>query len=343
MILCRWGERFSTSCLHNVSDTPIELEWLRFDIVDPAGVVVSTQFSGDALARTFDSAVERRRIEPTPRGTLTMGPDQRKAISDVFMSLPLEFVGESIVFEVEYRAGRENKVAKGSLPLRRSGALAARLPFEGIWYVAREHSFRDPHKRFLSEAFAYDFLQIGAGGKSYAGDGSENSDYYAYGQKVLAAADGEVVFVRSSVPENTPGTMPARETPPGGNVVVVEHRDKRFSYYAHLDPASIKVQVGDQVGVRVRAWHGWEFRRIDRASPPLSCNGQRRCGPGTGSAGRLRKLECGVLQQDREARRGVKASSPGESSCGPDRRQRPIPMLLTSSVLHGGNLSGLAS
>src|SRR5689334_20349880 len=63
--------------VHNISKTPIQLDWVRFDLVNSTGVLFSGQYSGPALQALFDSAIERKRIEPTPTGTLTLAPDER--------------------------------------------------------------------------------------------------------------------------------------------------------------------------------------------------------------------------------------------------------------------------
>src|ERR1019366_2748995 len=91
--------------VHNFSKAPIEVNWVRFDIVNSDGILFSGQYSGKALSDLFDSAIDRRRIEPTPKGTLNLGPDERKAISDVFLDFPKGFIGESMVVEVDYKAG----------------------------------------------------------------------------------------------------------------------------------------------------------------------------------------------------------------------------------------------
>ena len=54
-----------------------------------------------------------------------------------------------------------------------------------------------------SEEFAHDFTRIGANGLPYSGDGTKLTDYYAYGQPVLAAADGQVIAVLNDEPEDT--------------------------------------------------------------------------------------------------------------------------------------------
>jgi len=231
--------------IHNTTEAPIQINWLRFDVVNASGILLSGQYSGKALADLFDSAIDRKRIEPTPKSTSTLAPDERKAISDIFFDFPKGFVGESMVVEVDYRISGKGLVMKTPVPLNRVTGLSARLPFEGVWYVAAEHGFLDPHKRFLSEAYAYDFLQIGANGKSYQREGSRNADYYAFGKKVLAAKEGTVVFVRTDITDNDPGD-PNLNTP-GGNVVVIDHGNNQFGYYAHLRARSVSVKVGSMV------------------------------------------------------------------------------------------------
>jgi murein DD-endopeptidase MepM/ murein hydrolase activator NlpD len=200
----------------------------------------------------FDSAIDRHRIEPTSKNTLDISPDQRKSISDVFFDCPAGFIGEVLVVEAQYRVGTRVQSSKSSTLLKRTPSFSGRLPFDGVWYVLSEHGYQDLHKRYLAEAFAYDFIQVGANGKSYQQDGKHNSDYYAYGKKVLAAKDGTVVFVRTDTYENDPGRTNLNN--PGGNVVVIDHGDSQFGYYAHLRPNSItlkpgaKVKAGDPIG-----------------------------------------------------------------------------------------------
>src|SRR5207237_9067352 len=232
--------------IDNQLKTPVEVQWLRFDIVNSRGVLFSGQYSGSALMDLFDSAIDRKRIEPTARQTLNIGAGERKAISDVFMDFPKGFVGENLVVEVDYKAGGKDLSKKNSIQLRRTQAFSGRLPFEGTWYVAAEHGYLDRHKRFLAEAYAYDFLQIGPNGKSYQRDGKNNADYFAYGKKVLAAKDGTVVAVRGDMAENVPGETTNVATP-GGNVVVIDHGNNQFGYYAHFKPFTLAVKASAQV------------------------------------------------------------------------------------------------
>jgi hypothetical protein len=231
--------------VENKSQTPVDIQWVRFDAVNSAGMVLSGQYSGNALINLFDSAIDRKRIEPTPKGTLTLEVGQRKAISDIFMDFPLGFMGENLLVEVDYKTGGKDAFYKITTPLTRAKGFSGRLPFDGIWYVASEHSFLDQHKRFMAESFAYDFLQIGSNGRSFQRDGKNNADYYAYGKKVLAAKEGTVVFLRTDVIENPPGET--NTATPGGNVVIIDHGNNQYGYYAHLKPSSVNVKLGNRV------------------------------------------------------------------------------------------------
>jgi Peptidase family M23 len=123
---------------------------------------------------------------------------------------------------------------------------ALHLPFEGAWFVfwggrtlAQNH-----HASTRDQRFAYDFV-VEKGGSTHAGDGSRNSDYYAYGQPVLAPAAGRVVVAVDGVPENEPGHLDGDH--PFGNNVVIDHGDGEFSFLAHLVPGSLTVHEGDRV------------------------------------------------------------------------------------------------
>jgi hypothetical protein len=231
--------------VHNGLTAPIEIDWLRFDVANSSGALFSAQYSGRALTELFDSSIDRKRIEPTAKGTLTLGADERKALSDLFFDLPKGFLGESMMVELNYKANGKTASQKISASLKRVEGFSARLPFEGVWYVAAEHGYLDAHKRFLAEAYAYDFLQIGGNGKSHQRDGARNADYYCFSKKVFAAKAGTVVFVRNDVADNEPGEQ--NVVTPGGNIVVVDHGNNHFSYYAHLRARSVLVKNGDKV------------------------------------------------------------------------------------------------
>jgi hypothetical protein len=142
--------------------------------------------------------------------------------------------------------------------LSRDGAqVELTLPLRGRWWVAGGHFNLEPHSRSHLSAirYAYDFVRIGDEGKSYRNDGLENSDYYSYGQPVLAAAAGRVITAVGDVDENMPSYSPRRnpehyvnpvKIPMLGNHVILRHTENAYTIYAHLQP-SLKVSVNQQV------------------------------------------------------------------------------------------------
>jgi hypothetical protein len=99
------------------------------------------------------------------------------------------------------------------------------------------------------ELFAIDWIRL-EGTRLFTGDGTRNEDYFAYGAELLAVADGTVAFVRDGLPEDTPNEPPTTVHQPldyGGNEVVLELEPGVYAFYAHLQPGSIRVQIGETV------------------------------------------------------------------------------------------------
>src|SRR5262249_42152682 len=103
----------------------------------------------------------------------------------------------------------------------------------------------------IAQRFATDWVLIGADGQLFQGDPAHNENWYGYGVEVLAVADGRVVEVKDGIPENVPLTgefaVPITLETLGGNYVLVDLGEGHFAFYAHLQPRSLRVQVGDPV------------------------------------------------------------------------------------------------
>lgn len=126
------------------------------------------------------------------------------------------------------------------------------LPFVGEWMIGRggitpesSHSWE-----ILSQRYAYDFVVVDSSGRTHRGYGSRLEDYHAYGQQILAPADGVVVEVVDGVrdaPSVGTGWVDWRAPRIGGNSVTIRHAEKEFSHLAHLIPGSVRVHVGQRV------------------------------------------------------------------------------------------------
>lgn len=126
------------------------------------------------------------------------------------------------------------------------------LPFRGEWLVLgggvtpeTSHSWD-----LVAQRYAYDFVIADEHGRRHRGDGSRKEDYFAYGQPVLAPADGVVVHIRDGVrdaPAVGTGWVDWLSRDFRGCSVTLRHADEEFSFLAHLVPGSIRVRPGDRV------------------------------------------------------------------------------------------------
>ena len=157
----------------------------------------------------------------------------------------------------------------GSIPIKSEFAQNKYIfPLRGVWYAGWGASFHTGHRWAIPEEFALDIAKIGESGLSHKGDGTRFNDYYAYGADVLAAANGRVTSIANDQPEDPSAMQRPNEsqeayfarlqkeqaerlakglTAIAGNYVMIDHGKNEYSLYAHLQPGSVRVHVGDQV------------------------------------------------------------------------------------------------
>jgi murein DD-endopeptidase MepM/ murein hydrolase activator NlpD len=103
----------------------------------------------------------------------------------------------------------------------------------------------------IAQRFAIDWVRLNADGKTFTGDPKDNKNYRAYGNDALAVADGIVTETKDGIPENVPGidsrAVPITLETIGGNHVILDIGHGRYALYAHLQPGSLKVKLGDHV------------------------------------------------------------------------------------------------
>lgn len=99
------------------------------------------------------------------------------------------------------------------------------------------------------ERFAIDFFQLAPSGSVAVGPVQELSSYPYFGAEVLSATAGRVVGVVDRLPDGPISfdLPPITAADAGGNHVVVAIGHGRFAFYAHLQPGSVQVKVGDRV------------------------------------------------------------------------------------------------
>jgi len=121
-----------------------------------------------------------------------------------------------------------------------------KLPFSGEWFVYQGGRSAFQNANFLNEdqRFSLDFVLM-KDGRIFSGDGTDITQYYCFGQPILAPADGLVVDVQDGYQDNPPG-RPAMDSP-HGNEILISHGNSEFSMMDHLKQNSIRFKKGDKV------------------------------------------------------------------------------------------------
>jgi murein DD-endopeptidase MepM/ murein hydrolase activator NlpD len=130
----------------------------------------------------------------------------------------------------------------------------------GVWLAANGTSSSSVHRRTMipafgqtgiAQRFAIDWLRLGGEGNPFHDDRKVNANWYGYGTEVLSVADAVVTEVKDGIPENVPlsseRAVPITLDTIGGNHVILSLGAAKFAFYAHLQPGSIRVKVGQRV------------------------------------------------------------------------------------------------
>ncbi|HEY2107191.1 MAG TPA: M23 family metallopeptidase [Candidatus Binataceae bacterium] len=126
------------------------------------------------------------------------------------------------------------------------------------WLAANGPSNTSGHRRafmvadgqmYFPERFAIDFVQLGADGKTYAGDPKDNRSYHGYGADIIAVADGTIVDAKAGMQDNVPGsaTGPITMATIGGDYLIEDIGNGAFAFSAHLKTGTLKTYLGASV------------------------------------------------------------------------------------------------
>jgi hypothetical protein len=102
---------------------------------------------------------------------------------------------------------------------------------------------------WLAQRYAVDWEQLDAQGRIYAGRQEKLESYTILGKPVVAVADAVVASVTDGLPEQTPGKY-SPNTPldeADGNSVILDLGEQHYALYAHMQPGTIQVRVGQRV------------------------------------------------------------------------------------------------
>lgn len=149
----------------------------------------------------------------------------------------------------------------------RAAPVMVGLPFRGTGWVSGD-SANDfgTHRRTLipvrdgagqilvgqfhaPERYAIDWVKVDADGHRAIGPLDRNASYLAWGEEIIAVADGAIAGIRDGMDEGTPPHNPpdpSVETA-GGNYIMQDIGGGHFAFYAHLQPGSLRVRAGEFV------------------------------------------------------------------------------------------------
>jgi murein DD-endopeptidase len=163
---------------------------------------------------------------------------------------------------LRHRLTVDDKTVEGAvIPIATTTPPVISSPLRGSdWYAANGPGNLSPHRRALipidgkariAQRFAIDWVQLRPNGETFTGDPKDNQNYRAYGTEVLAVADATVVTTKDGIPQNVPGiesrAVPITLETIGGNHIILDLGHGFFAFYAHLQPGSLRVKVGDRV------------------------------------------------------------------------------------------------
>ena len=228
-------------------------------VLDPAGKELM-RIERDALAATTQTLFARTEMAVIPASAA--------ASVDVDLILAPDTAPEQVKHRIAYTLAADSKLALmiGSLQvdgpevtINRRPAIVIKPPLRGNGWLAAAGCCKPNIHRDLrmaidgrrietGETFAIDWNRV-KNDKIYGGDGKKVEHHYAFGEDVLAVADGTIVSIHDGMPDETPfqAMLPKAKEDYGGNHVMLEIAPNVFALYAHLHPGSITVKVGDAV------------------------------------------------------------------------------------------------
>src|SRR5262249_28132286 len=327
----------------NTKDVPATLQALEvLNRANDAGLV---RFEGKELLSMLGTMNAR------PAPSLELPPNESRL---VLLSLALssaETVPRTLDHRIEALAAAGPAAKEPSSIRYRLAAFALatravpvfRPPVEGKGWLVVNGCCRDTgaHRGAIlpingrlvdSQRFAIDLLQADAEGRLVGGDPKDVRSWVSYGAVVRAAAAGRVVAARNDLLDQVPGALPDPQTITvdnvDGNFVVLDHGQGLFTFYAHLQPNTVKVVRGDRVEA------GQELGRLgntgNTSAPHLHFHVMAGASP-LGSDGlpfSLSKFDLAgaVDEAALDAALTGTASLPARRSLHPTKRERQLPL-----------------
>jgi hypothetical protein len=246
--------------LTNFSASPMEL--LGLDVLGDGAAVPLASYRGEAMDKLIVT------VGPTDSINKTRSIGGGRTIV-VYLNLSLDSganppaeLRHRLLLSISRKSGGaiENTVNGPVVAVVQEPPPVLRPPLRGPAWIAFNALFNEDHRRALmsvdgkariAQRFAVDWMCLGPDGRLFHGDPKSNANFYCYGTEVLAVADGRISGLKDGIPENAGlNEQSGRQVTLdniAGNYLVLDLGHGRFALYAHLQPGSLQVRIGDTV------------------------------------------------------------------------------------------------
>jgi len=256
----------STKLVYEMEETNFSKRSYVFDSIDAKAGGAPFSFSGTTLAGMMAHLCPWDPVAGPQSRTIAAG---RSLVVYFLLDLGANKVPPVVEHSVHVTAddsGAHDIVLK-ALVVSADKPIVVAPPLRGVWMAGdsvnngpdaahRKAILITDGRAWLAQRYAIDWVQIQKVDGAYTtwkGAEDKNESYFCYDQPIYSVAAGKVVGVVDGLPENIPhsGKYAVELTfdNAGGNHVVVEIAPRRYVLYAHMKPGTVRVKVGDTVGV----------------------------------------------------------------------------------------------
>jgi hypothetical protein len=245
---------------------PFQLE--RVDIRDAATHAVLQSVTGATLAADVTQLIHTSQDADVPPPA-TVAPTAPSSTSVVWLDVTLPDGAavpqrlEHVVAGTVARPGSPvpAEFPVGAVDVAKQAAPVLSWPVgAGDWYMSDGCCADDTHHRrglapingkfLVPQRFAIDFYKLDDQHRAWVGDPAQLTSYPSYRQPIVAATAGTVVAAQDGLPNNDqlpkPPPIPSIDKTVG-NHVIVQFGPGQYLLYAHMDPGSVKVAIGQKV------------------------------------------------------------------------------------------------
>jgi murein DD-endopeptidase len=254
--------------LHLTNFAPWPIEVTGIDVFGNGASPLASLHRDELDKRVVPAEKVLISIEPTESGGKVRTVGEGHTVM-IFLDLTLE-PGVPAPAELRHRfsfsvtgddgAALERKLDAPVVAVVQKAVPVLRAPLRGsAWVAFNAFSAYDHRRAFvqfdgrvrIAQRFAIDWARLGPDRRLFHGDSKSNANFYGYGAEVLAVGAGQISAVKDGLPDNVGSSERSSRVITldnvVGNYVILDLGHGHFAVYAHLQPGSLRVKLGDKV------------------------------------------------------------------------------------------------